>query len=93
MLQFFHTIDTEIFNEQYEVTIGGKPVDCMKARVSAMPYNTIWPGCQRPIEQTELISMVSFAGDEKVVVSVKSNKIQIDETTDIKIRPLSKQIN
>ena len=93
MLQFFHTIDTEIFNAQYEVTIAGKHVDCMKARVSAMPYNTIWPGCQRPVEQTELISMVSFAGDEDVVVSVKSNKIQIDETTDIKIRPLSKQVN
>lgn len=58
-----------------------------------MPYNTIWPGCQRPIGQTELTSVVSFAGDEEVTVTVRPKHIKIDETTDIVIRPLSKKVN
>lgn len=93
MLQTMNVMDSEIFNEQYEVCLNGNKVDCIKARVSAMPYNTLWPGHQRPIEQTELTSVVSFAGNKELVISVKPLKVKPDETTDIQIRPLSKQIN
>ncbi len=92
MLQLMNVIDSEIFNAQYEVYINGSKADCIKARVSAMPYNTVWPGYQRPMEQTELTSIVSFAGDEETVISVRPLKVRVDETTDIQIRPLSKQI-
>lgn len=92
MLQFA-IVDEEIFDEQYEVTINGKIVHSIKARVSAMPYNTMWPGYQRPLNQTELTSIISFASDEEVFVCVKPNTVVLDETTDIRIRPLSKKIS
>jgi len=30
------------------------------ARVSAFPMNQVWPGYQRPVEQTKMASFVSF---------------------------------
>lgn len=59
-----------------------------EARVSAMPYNTTWPGMQRPIDQTEFASFFSFKMDEEIRVHLKSKK----EFSEVEIRPLSKNI-
>jgi hypothetical protein len=63
-------------------------VDLYEARVSAVPYNTIWPGQQRPIDQTELAPFFSFEMDEAVNVHLTADK----DFQEVVIRPLSENI-
>ena len=91
-MNLYNSVKEEVFNEQYSVEINGNNVPCYKARVSAMPYNTIWPGYQRPIEQTELCSYVSFSSDESVEFRVRPLLKKINENSDIVIRPQSKKV-
>lgn len=53
-----------------------------------MPYNTIWPGHQRPLDQTELASFFAFSMDEPTEVTLYANK----DFEECIIRPLSKNI-
>jgi hypothetical protein len=53
-----------------------------------MPYNTLWPGRQRPLDQTEIASFVSFETDEPVTVRLESKK----PFSELVIRPLSEKI-
>ena len=50
----------------YKVKINGKEVDLNFARVSAYPFNRRWPGHQRQIEQTEIISFILLEADERL---------------------------
>jgi len=75
--------------EDFSVVLnGGTAVLPYAARVSAMPYNTTWPGCQRPPEQTEIASFISFEADEPVTVKLETKK----DFSEVTIRPLSKKI-
>ncbi len=47
----------------HRVTVEGAPAPCHAARVSAIPFNVVWPGHQRPKDQTEPASFVSFETD------------------------------
>lgn len=88
MLQL-HTIPTgERQCTRYAVTINGQAVTCPFARVSAMPFNTPWPGHQRDISQTEEAAFCSFEGDESVTVRIET-EITIQKAL---VRPLSKAI-
>lgn len=55
----------------YAVTVNGLPCEVRAARVSAMPFNRVWPGKQRDIAQSELASFIMFSSDEPVTVGVK----------------------
>jgi hypothetical protein len=69
----------------FSVSINKKQIFVYQARVSAIPVNQVWPGYQRPLEQTELASFCYFDTDEEVEIEIKS-------TMDIRkvvIRPLS----
>lgn len=70
------------------VTVNGQNIKCHKCRVSKMPFNTVWPGHQRPIEQTEVSSFISFDMDSPVDISVKLARRPVD----ISIRPLNKNV-
>jgi hypothetical protein len=53
-----------------------------------MPFNQVWPGYQRPLEQTELASFIYFTMDSDVKVEIIANK----EFEEVTVRPLSKNI-
>ncbi|MGA2658782.1 MAG: hypothetical protein ABSH34_14865, partial [Verrucomicrobiota bacterium] len=40
--------------EDYTLRVNGQPVPVYACRVSAVPFNQVWPGYQRPVDQTEL---------------------------------------
>ena len=72
----------------FTVKVDGNDVFVYRARVSAYPENQVWPGYQRPVEQTELASFCYFDADKTVNVEIESTKT-IDQLV---IRPLSKNI-
>lgn len=72
-------------SDDYLVKVNGKYVFVYRARVSAFPLNQIWPGYQRPQEQTEIASFAYWDMDGPVRVEVIAKK-QIDKVT---VRPLS----
>ncbi len=82
-------IDTEKkLNDDYQVKINGEECEVRECRVSAMPYNRIWMGVQRPIDQTELASYISVFSDENAVFEIKAKK----EFKNAFIKPYSKNI-
>lgn len=78
----------EPVSEDYIIEINGILVEAYTARVSAIPFNRVWPGYQRSIEQTELASFIYFSMDEPVKIRVTAMK----DFSDVMIRPLSKNI-
>ncbi len=72
----------------FSIKINGQPVGAYSCLVSAVPFNTPWPGHQRPVDQAEEASFIYFDTDETVTVELEANK----DFSDIRIRPLSKNI-
>ncbi len=79
-----YPIKSEISTD-YEIFLNGEPCEAVFTRVSAIPFNRPWPGKQRPIDQTELASYISFAADEEVEVTIIPKR----EFKEAVIRPLS----
>ena len=81
----FHIDGEPAANDDYEVEIDGRPVAVRAARESRIPFNRLWPGHQRPLDQTELAACVSLesAGPVAVTVTVK------DDFEKAVVRPLS----
>ena len=75
----------EAASDDFSVRIDGQPVFVYPARVSAMPVNQVWPGYQRPMDQTELASFAYFDMSSPVQVEITSRK-PIEQVT---LRPLS----
>ena len=42
----------------YSIMLDGKPLELSRARISALPFNRVWPGYQRSLDQTR---MAAFA--------------------------------
>ena len=47
-------------SDDFEMFVDNKPVFIYQARVSKYPINQIWPGYQRPLNQTEIASFAYF---------------------------------
>lgn len=77
--------ETELSHEGYEVKINGQTVKTNTARVSAMPFNRRWPGHQRSVDQTELVSFLSLETDEVLHFEIRP----LQPFQEVKIRPLS----
>ncbi|MBQ9735242.1 MAG: hypothetical protein IJV96_00465 [Clostridia bacterium] len=57
----------------YTVRIGDEEIPAYSCRISAYPFNRIWPGHQRPVSQTVPASFVNIVADESVTLSVTSH--------------------
>ena len=44
----------------FDVSFAGERLAVEKARVSAMPFNRVWPGYQRSLDQTKMSAFVGF---------------------------------
>ena len=75
-------------SDDYEVVVNGQPCQVRNCRVSAMNFNRIWEGIQRPLEQTELASFVSIECDGATEFKVRPSR----QFSNAVIRPLSKAI-
>ena len=74
--------------EGYTVRVNGESARLNCAQVSAMPYNTVWPGHQRPLEQTEPASFLSVESDEPLTIEVEYGF----EPQEVVVRPLSEGV-
>ena len=70
----------------YKIENYGKEVAVQSCRVSKIPFNCIWPGHQRPTEQTEEAEFVLLTGKEAQLKITPSNAFQ-----SVTVRPLSKK--
>ena len=78
----------ETLSEHYEVTVNGRPIPVYSCRVSAMPFNQVWPGYQRPLDQTELAGFACWDMGAPVKVVVQSQRA----VQSVVVRPASRGI-
>jgi hypothetical protein len=60
--------------EDYTLRVNGQAVPVYSCRVSAMPFNQVWPGYQRPLDQTELAGFAYWSMSGPVTVEVISRR-------------------
>ena len=75
-------------SDEFEVCVGAEKLGVYSCRVSAYPFNQVWPGYQRPIDQTEKSSFVMLGSNKEVVLKVKPKNL----FGEVKIRPTVKKI-
>jgi len=78
----------EALYPDFTLRVGGKPVPVHACRVSAVPLNQVWPGYQRPIDQTELAGFAHWGQSGPVTVEVTVKR----PFRSVVVRPLSRGI-
>jgi len=74
--------------EEYTLRVNGQAIPVYSCRVSAMPFNQVWPGYQRPIDQTELAGFAYWGMSGPVSVDVVSKR----PFKSVAVRPSSRGI-
>lgn len=69
----------------YTVSVNGEPVRAYSCRVSAVPFNQVWAGYQRPVDQTEMAYMALWDQPETGAAEVEVNVRQ--PVTFVRINP------
>ena len=64
-------------SKDYKVYVNGQEVPVYTCRISAYPFNTWWPGHERAIDQSEVVSYVNLVSDEEL-------KIEVDSTIELR---------
>ena len=72
----------------YTLRVNGQAVPVYFCRVSAMPFNQVWPGYQRPLDQTELAGFAYWGMSGAVEVEVTSQRA----FRSVAVRPTSRGI-
>ena len=62
----------EALSERYTRKVNGQQVSAYACRVSAIPFNQVWPGYQRPLDQTETASFACWDMAGPVQVEIQS---------------------
>lgn len=78
----------EKLSDAFRVTSDGKELCVYACDVSAFPLNQVWPGYQRPFEQTEPAYYVSLGSDDPCTLEILPQKAF--ET--LTVRPLARHI-
>ncbi len=78
----------EPVSEDFELTVAGQSVPVYRCRVSAVPLNQVWPGYQRPEDQTEVASFAYWDMAGPVEVEVVSRR----PVESVAIRPTARGI-
>lgn len=73
----------------YHVYVSGRKMEPYRVKVSAMPFNQVWAGTQRPAQQSEEAYVVSFDMDSPVELEVELE----NDFDGYEIRPLSKSFS
>ena len=76
-------------SDDYVVRMNGQLVEVRACRESRIPFNRVWPGRQRPLDQTERASYISCEADCPIVCEV-SPKHDFRRAV---VRPLSKGVS
>ncbi len=74
----------------YKVFANGTEIPVYTCRISKYPFNTWWPGHQRPVEQSEVVSYVNLVADEAVTLEVEPLTKPVNGK--IMIKPYSKGV-
>ena len=72
----------------YTLRVNGQAVPVYFCRVSAVPFNQVWPGYQRPLDQTELAGFAYWGMSGAVEVEVTSQRA----FRSVAVRPTSRGI-
>ena len=64
----------EALSEDYQLTVAGRKIPVYACRVSAVPFNQVWPGYQRPIDQTELAAFACWDMSAPVTVEIRCRR-------------------
>ena len=78
----------ETLCEDYALRVNGQPVPVCSCRVSAVPFNQVWPGYQRPIDQTELAGFAHWGMSGPMSVEILSKR----SFTNTVVRPGSSEV-
>ena len=73
----------------YVVRVNDQPVPVYSCRVSAVPFNQVWPGYQRPLDQTELAGFAHWGMSGPVTVQITTQR----SFTNVVVRPGSRAIH
>ena len=77
--EFRHSYTKSVFkfveplSADYKVYVNGNEIPVYTCRISKYPFNRIWPGFQRPFEQSEGASFVNIVSDEELNIEVAVN--------------------
>jgi hypothetical protein len=74
--------------EDYALRINGQPVPVYSCRVSGVPLNQVWPGYQRPVDQTELAAFAHWGMSGPVSVEIIPKRA----FTNAVVRPASREV-
>lgn len=75
-------------SKDYIVKCDGEDIPVYSCDVSAVPFNQVWSGYQRPIEQTEKTSFLMLSSNKSLTLDIIPQK----NFENITVRPLSKGI-
>jgi len=74
--------------QDYTLRVNGRAVPVYACRVSAMPFNQVWPGYQRPLGQTEIAGFAYWGMSGPVSVEIVSKR----PFGSVAVRPSSRSI-
>ena len=79
----YNAPEQEKKSTDFEMSVNDKPVFVYQARVSKFPVNQVWPGYQRPVNQTEIASFAYFDINGETEIKLTSSK----EIKTVDVRP------